>query len=92
MLQIGITNVLEDRLGRHAQRGWEVIEVRGPMDGSITTDLETEILRSLQRRGALFGHKAGIAKFDGYSESWLKDSLQVHSIKQLIDWVYQDET
>ena len=91
MLQIGITNVLEDRLGRHAQRGWEVIEVRGPMDGSITTDLETEILRSLQRRGALFGHKAGIAKFDGYSESWTTSSLRPISISQMISWVYEDD-
>ena len=91
MLQIGITNIPEDRLGRHAQRGWEVIEVRGPMDGSITTDLETEILRALQRRGALFGHKSGIAKFDGYSESWTTSSLVPVSISQMISWVYEDD-
>ena len=89
MLQIGITNVLEDRLGRHALRGWEVIEVRGPMDGSITTDLETAILQALRRRGAVLGHKAGIEKFDGYSEAWTKDSLQVTGFKQLLDWVYE---
>jgi hypothetical protein len=91
MLQIGITNVLEDRLGRHAQRGWEVLEVRGPMEGRLTQQLETAILHAIERRGAVLGHKAGIVKFDGYSEAWTKDSLKVSSFKQLLNWVYEDD-
>ncbi len=91
MFQIGITNNPEDRLNRHARRGWEVIELRGPMDGHLTQQLETSCLHAIEKRGAVFGHKAGINKFDGYSEAWTKPSLNVTSIKQLLDWVYEDE-
>jgi hypothetical protein len=91
MLQIGITNSPEDRLDRHARKGWEVIELRGPMDGHLTRHLETSCLHALEKRGAILGHKAGIDKFDGYSEAWTKASLNVTSIKQILDWVYEDE-
>ena len=92
MFQIGITNNPEDRLGRHKRRGWEVIELRGPMDGHLTQNLETSCLHALEKRGAILGHKAGIKKFDGYSEAWTKASLNVTSIKQILDWVYEDES
>ena len=91
MFQIGITNFPDDRLGRHKRAGWEVIELRGPMDGHLTQQLETSCLHALEKRGAILGHKAGIEKFDGYSEAWAKSSLNVTSIKQMLDWVYEDE-
>jgi len=91
MLQIGITNFPDDRLGRHKRAGWEVIELRGPMDGHLTQQLETSCLHALEKRGAILGHKAGVEKFDGYSEAWTKSSLNVTSIKQMLDWVYEDE-
>jgi hypothetical protein len=92
MFQIGITNYPEQRLGKHAKAGWEIVELRGPMDGYLTQQLETSCLHSLEKRGAILGHKAGIEKFDGYSEAWTKASLKVTSIKQLLDWVYEDES
>jgi hypothetical protein len=92
MYQIGITNFPDDRLGRHERAGWEVIELRGPMDGHLTQNLETNCLHALEKRGAILGNKAGIDKFDGYSEAWTKASLNVTSIKQILDWVYEDET
>ena len=91
MFQIGITNYPDQRLGRHAKAGWETIELRGPMDGYLTQQLETSCLHALEKRGAILGHKAGIDKFDGYSEAWTKDSLKVSSLKQLLDWVYEDD-
>ncbi len=91
MFQIGITNFPNDRLDKHKQGGWEVIELRGPMDGHLTQNLETNCLHALEKRGAILGHKAGIDKFDGYSEAWTKASLNVTSIKQILDWVYEDE-
>ena len=91
MFQIGITNFPDNRLGSHKRRGWEVIELRGPMDGHLTQQLETSCLHTLEKRGAILGHKAGIEKFDGYSEAWTKASLNVTSIKQILDWVYEDE-
>jgi hypothetical protein len=92
MLQIGITNYPNDRLKNHKRGGWEVIELRGPMDGHHTQKLETDCLHTLEKRGAILGHKAGIDSFDGYSEAWNKASLNVTSIKQMLDWVYEDES
>ena len=91
MLQIGISNFPIERLSKHARRGWEVLEVRGPMQGHLARQLETAILHAVERRGAVLGHKAEIEKFDGYSEAWTKDSLSVTSFKQLLDWVYEDD-
>ena len=91
MFQIGISNFLDKRLADHSKRGWEVIEVRGPMKGHLAQQLETAILHAVERRGAVLGHKAQIEKFDGYSEAWTKDSLTVASFKQLLDWVYEDD-
>ena len=91
MFQIGISNFLENRLESHSNGGWEVIEVRGPMDGFLTQDLERFSLKALKRRGALLGRKGSIEKFDGHTEAWTKASLNVTSIKQILDWVYEDE-
>ena len=91
MLQIGISNFPVDRLGQHSKRSWESKEVRGPIEGHLAQQLETAILHAVERRGAVLGHKADIKKFDGYSEAWTKDSLKVTSIKQLLDWVYEDD-
>ena len=91
MYQIGITNFPDDRLGKHERSGWEVLELRGPMDGHLTQQLEKSCLHALEKRGAILGHKIGIDKFDGYSEAWTKSSLNVTSIKQMLDWVYEDE-
>jgi hypothetical protein len=92
MFQIGITNFPEQRLGKHAKTDWKLREIRGPLDGFLTQRLETSCLHSLENRGAILGHKAGIDKFDGYSEAWTKASLNVISIRQILDWVYEDES
>jgi hypothetical protein len=91
MLQVGISNLPDTRISQHSKRGWEVLEIRGPMKGQLAQELETAILHAVERRGAILGHKAGIEKFDGYSEAWTKDSLDVSSFKQLLDWVYEDD-
>ena len=91
MVQVGISNFPETRLGEHSKRGWEIRELRGPMDGHLAQRLETAILHAVERRGAVLGHKAQIEKFDGYSEAWMKDSLMVTDFKQLLDWVYEDD-
>ena len=91
MFQVGISNVPKRRIGEHSKRGWEILEVRGPMDGHLAQQLETSILHAVERRGAVLGHKAQIEKFDGYSEAWAKDSLSVSSFKELLNWVYEDD-
>jgi hypothetical protein len=84
MLQIGITNVPDRRLREHRNLGWEVVELRGPMDGHLTQQWETAILRMLKARGAGLSNSKIAGKFDGYSEAWSKSTFEVKSIKELM--------
>jgi hypothetical protein len=83
--QIGITNVPEDRLNRHSKNGFELLELRGPMDGHSAQELETAILRYLKSQKADLSPDHVAGKFDGYSESWTIDSYKVNNLKELID-------
>jgi len=82
--QIGITNNPEDRLSKHKRLGWELLELRGPMDGHLTQQWETAILRMLKAKGADLSNANIAGKFDGYSEAWSKSTFEVKSIKELM--------
>ena len=84
MFQIGITNVPDDRVGRHKKTGWDVLEIRGPMDGHLTQQWETAILRMLKKKGADLSNEKIAGKFDGYSEAWTKATFPIESIKELM--------
>ena len=85
LLQIGITNKPEHRIGIHIKRGWELLEVFGPRDGLYIRDLETGIKRHLLYSGATIGPEYIAGKFDGYSESWIEESYPVVTLKGLIE-------
>jgi hypothetical protein len=85
MLQIGITNVPDDRLSRHSRLGWKVIELRGPMDGLMAQNWETSILRMLKAKKADLSNRKIAGKFDGYSEAWSKSTFEASSIKELME-------
>ena len=84
MLQIGITNYPDDRLHTHKKNGWEVLELRGPMDGHLTQQWETAILRMLKAKGADLSNAKIAGKFDGYSEAWSKSTFEAKSINELM--------
>lgn len=91
LLQIGITNVPEGRIGKHESSGWQRLDVRGPMDGGLTRDLETGILKALRSRGAVFAKDAGHKRFDGWSEAWAVGSYPAVKLSDLIALVYEDD-
>lgn len=91
MLQVGITNVPDDRLSTHKRLGWEVLELRGPMNGDLARQWETDILRMLRKKNAVVGSAEIAGKFTGYTESWLHDSLPITSLRGLMDLVHADE-
>jgi hypothetical protein len=84
MLQIGITNNPDKRLNQHRKLGWELLEIRGPMDGHLTQNWETGMLRYLKAVGADLSNSKIVGKFDGYSEAWSKSTFPVNSIKELM--------
>jgi hypothetical protein len=91
MLQIGISNAPEQRLKKHKKLGWELIELRGPMDGLIAREWETSMLEMLRRHGAMLGPEQVAGKFDGYTESWIKASFPVKNLKELMNLVKDNE-
>jgi hypothetical protein len=84
MLQIGITNTPKRRIHEHSLLGWELIELRGPMDGHLANDWESAILRMLKAKGADLSNSKIAGKFNGYSEAWSKATFDVNSIKELM--------
>ena len=91
LFQIGITNNPNKRVGTHLKSGWEVIEIRGPMDGHLTQQWETAMLRMLRSEGADLSNGSVAGKFDGYSEAWSKSIFEVHSISELMRMTEQYE-
>lgn len=91
MYQIGITNDPDRRLNQHQKLGWEVLEVRGPMDGLIAQEWETDMLRFLKKSGAKLGPKEVVGKFDGYSEAWLQVNFEMKSLVQLMNAIKDSE-
>ena len=91
MFQIGISNVPEQRLNTHSIYGWKALELRGPMEGFLTRSLESAMLRALKDRGAVFANKTRAARFDGWTEAWMKDSLHISGINELLGFVYEDD-
>jgi hypothetical protein len=84
MFQIGITNDPKTRLNKHQRSGWQLLELRGPMDGHLTQQWETAILRMLKAKGADLSNAKIAGKFDGYSEAWSKSTFEAKSIKDLM--------
>ncbi len=84
MQQIGITNDLDRRIDEHTRNGWEMLEFKGPMDGLLTQQWETAILRMLKAKGADLSNSKIAGKFDGYSEAWSRSTFEVNSIKELM--------
>ena len=92
MQQIGITNTPDQRLNDHKSLGWEILEIRGPMDGHLTQQWETAILRMLKAKGADLSNSKIAGKFDGYSEAWSKSTFEAKSIKELMRFTEEFES
>jgi len=84
MLQIGISNYPENRLKVHKRNGWELIELRGPLQGDVAYAWEQSIMKMLQNSGANLGDETIDGKFEGFTEAWSKSTFPVKSIKQLM--------
>jgi len=91
LLQIGISNVPKSRIRQHELKGWQVLEVRGPIPGDITFQWEQDILHALKRRGVTLGPEEIAGRFSGYTEAWIREDFPVGSLKELMDLVYADD-
>jgi hypothetical protein len=72
--QIGITNVVEQRLRTHSTNGWSLIEVVGPFSGAEVLETETKLKRWIKRK---------VGAIPGTSENWSTTSVEVRSLAEL---------
>ena len=72
--QIGITNVLPDRLRKHERNGWSLLEHTQPASGQKVLDTETSFKKWLKK-------EIGLIK--GTTENWSTTSMEVHSLAEL---------
>lgn len=91
MQQIGISNFPEQRLAQHAKRGWLPLDLRGPMDGLLTKQLEQHVIAMLKKRGVRFANSTDVEKFDGWTEAWMRDDLQVVKLRELLELLHDEE-
>ncbi len=82
--QIGITNTPESRLNTHRRNGWELLDLRGPMDGYAARDLEDSIKRFLSAQADRFTRDSHPERFDGFTESWYRDKLRYSNLTELL--------
>lgn len=83
--QIGITNYPEQRLRTHKRLGWELLDLRGPMQGDIAANWEKAILRHIKKSGGRFPKPNDFGKFTGFTESWIRSSYSVKDIYSLME-------
>ena len=84
LMQIGISNVVAQRVADHEKRGWVAVDVRGPMDGWLAKQWESSILTFLRGRGVALPKGR---KFSGRTESWYAGAHPVRSVYELMQQV-----
>ena len=72
--QLGISNVIEQRIKVHELEGWETIEITGPHDGYKVYETEKQLKEWLRKK---------IGLIEGTHENWYQSRLKVHSLKEL---------
>lgn len=81
-LQIGISNRPLSRTRHHELRGWTILDVVGPMNGSEALRLETSIRKHLIRSGVKVRSKKSFSP-SPMGEAWLEKEFFVTSIHKL---------
>jgi len=97
MLQVGITNHPRDRFALHTGHGWELLEIRGPMDGLLAQSWERSILDYLKATqipttpstSKIEPRRHDVVRKSG--EAWWIEDFNVATIRQLIDQVHESE-
>ena len=72
--QLGITNVLTDRLKKHESNGWILLEHVGPASGQKVFDTEKAFKQWL---------KKNIGLMEGTTENWSTISMEVQTLAEL---------
>ena len=81
--KIGKNNRKSWRLVTHKNNGWTILDKIGPTSGAAAHEIEKTIKDCLKLKNVPLGEDAGLEKFDGSTECWLKKDMNVSSIQEL---------
>lgn len=87
VMQIGISGALRKRLQAHARNGFEIVDIRGPMNGVLAFEIERDIIEYLDKHEIKRGSKAFASEFDGYTESWRESDFKINSIYEFMNLI-----
>jgi len=82
-LQVGISNNPSTRLKTHEAKGWEILDVIGPMNGFRAIELETSIRKHLLKKGVEMRSKKRFMPTT-MGEAWIEEEFPVLSINELL--------
>jgi len=87
LMQIGISNVPQQRLAKHRGSGWEIVDLQ-KFKGDEAYRIEQEVLAELRARGLGLPRKRE-GGFDGYTESWELRDLSVSNLDELLKIIFE---
>lgn len=88
-IKIGIMKHNSNRLENHFKNGWHLLDKIANIIGFAAKDIENTILEMIDILNIKTCNKLGIEFFDGYTETWLNNDLNVSSISEIYE-VYQN--
>ena len=96
LLQVGITNDIEQRMKVHTRRGWEPLDARGPMPGDAARVWELSILNYLKSKKInLTASTSHLDPDPGNStslgEAWWASDYPAQSLSVLMEAVRESE-
>jgi predicted GIY-YIG superfamily endonuclease len=97
MLQVGITNEPDNRLATHKRNGWEPLNIRGPMEGTLAQEWERSILRMLRALkvelapSGVSDQPSRTGSSRGLGEAWWLDEFRVDTVRALMESVEEFE-
>jgi hypothetical protein len=90
-VKVGISNVLNQRLGSHFGTGFvHILDVRAHSDGAAILELERLFKRAAGRQGWRTAKQEGHRPFDGYTETIVVDDSQTAQLGPLNRWTLPD--
>ena len=91
LLQIGISNIPNQRLKFHQKAGWDLLDLIGPLDGLLIREQESAILKYLFKKQIYSPTEDVFGNFSGRTECWYTKELNVLKISELLELVRETE-
>jgi hypothetical protein len=84
LFKIGITNTEHARINLHKSNGWCVTDIWHFDEGWVARELECAVKKYVHSGSARSVRAGDFGSFDGYTECWYRDSMQVDDLSEVM--------